>query len=766
MRVNLAPLYREAAGATARGSKSFYFATRFFPDELARAAHGVYWFCRYTDDLVDECDSVERGRRDLDAWAEALARALSTGRSADPVLSVFADTVAAYRIPHEYPLELIEGMRMDLNGTRYRTFGELRQFCYRVASVVGLMMSHVIGFEGDALNYAVDLGIAMQLTNILRDIGEDLERGRLYLPSDELQRFGYSEADLRLRRRNVAFEKLMDFQVARARDYYQRSLPGIALLDVRGRFAVKVAADVYRAILGRIERSGYDVFEHRAVVSPLEKYWITLRGVAVPAARRSAERFAVLASLAGVRPAIANASRATLAGLLVHYVCYYLAGTPLWTDTIAQWIMARTPSSYALWILANLGAWAKPFAMTGGLAALGFGLTLVAFTRRWWLMPVAAAIIAVAFGRVFEYSSVAGQLSFWLPGVLLLLPRAASKIATPGVSRREAFVMTAGTLAVAAESFGRERVLERRAITPRGVARFAPPPDTFAPGLVRKAITPTTEFYGMSKNTVDPAPDPRAWKLRITVDGKAVREVGYADLLAMPRVSGYSTMRCVSNTLKSDLMGTALWTGVRLRQLIDPAALPAGLSEAAIIGVDGHGDSLPPEFAFSDGTLLAFGMNGKTLERTHGFPLRLIVPRYYGFKNVKWIGEIAFVRQPYIGTWPKLGYTKEPAVHTGSHIDHIARIGSELRIGGVAFAGDRGIQAVQVRAANGPWHDATVEPALSPLCWRRWVATIPVNGETRRVQARAMDGTGAWQADAETPLFPNGVQGPTIRSVS
>jgi 15-cis-phytoene synthase len=283
-------LYREAAQVTARGSKSFYFAPRFFPDELARAAHGVYWFCRFTDDLVDECESIDRGRRDLNEWSEALASALRTGWSQLPVLAVFADTVGKYGIPHEYAFDLVEGMRMDLNGTRYQTFDELRVFCYRVASVVGLMMSHVIGFEAGALTYAVDLGIAMQLTNILRDVGEDLERGRIYLPDDEMERFGYSESHLRAKCRNEAFRRLMQFQVGRARDYYCRAMPGISMLDPRGRFAVKVAADVYCAILERIEHSGYDVFDHRAVVPPLRKYWITLRGIAGPAAWASAQR--------------------------------------------------------------------------------------------------------------------------------------------------------------------------------------------------------------------------------------------------------------------------------------------------------------------------------------------------------------------------------------------------------------------------------------------------------------------------------------------
>ena len=289
---DLSALYRRAAEVTAAGSRSFYFATRFFPRDLARSAHAVYWFCRHTDDLVDECASVETGRRDLEAWALAAAAALDTGCAEHPVLRVFVDTVHRCGIPHQYPMELIEGMRMDLDGTRYETFADLRLFCYRVASVVGLMMSHVIGFRGDALPYAIDLGIAMQLTNILRDVGEDLDRGRIYLPAAEMRRFNYGEPELRAREMTAPFRELMKFQAARARDYYQRAEPGIALLRPEGRFAVKIAADVYRDILTRIERSDYRVFDRRAVVPAPRKYWLTMRAMAGPAARHYAARIA------------------------------------------------------------------------------------------------------------------------------------------------------------------------------------------------------------------------------------------------------------------------------------------------------------------------------------------------------------------------------------------------------------------------------------------------------------------------------------------
>jgi 15-cis-phytoene synthase len=288
----LTPLYQEAARHTAHHSKSFYFATRFFPSQLARSAHAVYWFCRYTDDLVDECPSIDEGRRDLENWDRDVRRALRDGTSAQPVLTLFLDAVHRHRIPHEYPLDLIEGMRMDLDGVRYPRFADLRVFCYRVASVVGLMMSHVIGFREPAPAYAIDLGIAMQLTNILRDVAEDLDRGRLYLPTAELERFGCSEESLRARRVDDAFRALMRFQVARARDYYAAAEPGIALLDPSGRFAVKVALDVYRAILDRIEAMDYNVFAGRAVVPPLRKYWLSARSLAAPAARYSVQRLA------------------------------------------------------------------------------------------------------------------------------------------------------------------------------------------------------------------------------------------------------------------------------------------------------------------------------------------------------------------------------------------------------------------------------------------------------------------------------------------
>lgn len=296
-RAALDDCYAQAANATAEGSKSFYFATRFFPAHLAKAAHAVYWFCRHTDDLVDEAPSTTIGEAQLNDWEKKLLRAWDQGCADDPILRVFVETARSYAIPLDYPMDLIEGMRMDLRGTQYQTFDELRVFCYRVASVVGLMMCHVIGFHEPAPAHAIDLGIALQLTNILRDVGEDLGRGRIYLPHEEMARFGYTANDLRAGLRDERFRSLMKFQIARAECFYEKAKPGIRLLSPDGRFAVRVAADVYRGILKEIVDNDYDVFHRRAVVPASRKYWITARSMALPVARHTLNRFAFWKSL-------------------------------------------------------------------------------------------------------------------------------------------------------------------------------------------------------------------------------------------------------------------------------------------------------------------------------------------------------------------------------------------------------------------------------------------------------------------------------------
>lgn len=460
-------------------------------------------------------------------------------------------------------------------------------------------------------------------------------------------------------------------------------------------------------------------------------------------------------------------SAAALLGLVLHYIAFYTLKTPLLIDQISEWMMARTPSRYAVAILSTLGPWAKPCASTGALAILGSCL----FISRWlgfrrFVVSLAAAVLAGFLGYVTGYSSVIGALTFWLPAIAFIT------FAPTGIPRhshpRRQFVaqsalMATGVVAVAAESFLRESILEKQATQPVDLFPYQPPLAyrNFGAGLVRSEITPVREFYGMSKDTVDPLIDPNTWHLKISLNGKLLRTLRFGELLGLSREYRYLTLRCISNTLNSDLMGTAQWCGIHLSQIIDRNSLPPEIIEAAFIGVEGHDDSLKLDYAFGTDSLLAIGMNGKTLSRTHGFPVRLLAPSYYGCRNVKWLGEIRFVSQPYYGTWQRLGYTKEPLIHICSHIDHLRRDGALLQFGGVSFAGTRGIQAVRVRANRSDWQPAHLEPTLSPYTWTRWIAQLQAQPDSL-IEANAQDKTGAWQELTPASPFPTGPAGPTI----
>jgi phytoene synthase len=282
---SLDALYAQAAEAARHGSQAFSLATRFFPLDLRRAAHAVYWFCYYTRRLVSQAETKERGRADLDRWAWMVTMGLRGELARHPVLDVFLDTVDQRSIPHDLPLEMIEGVQSDLDQMRYTSFSQLRSHCHRVTGTVALMMTHVVGFRGPAPDYMADMGLAIELTAILRDVGEQLAHGRIYLPLEEMEAFGYTEVDAQRQVRNEAFHRLMEFQAKRARSYYQKAEPGLQLLDQRGRFAMKTAFDIYRKTLRHIEASDFDVFHRRRAVPAVERAWITARSMAGPITR-------------------------------------------------------------------------------------------------------------------------------------------------------------------------------------------------------------------------------------------------------------------------------------------------------------------------------------------------------------------------------------------------------------------------------------------------------------------------------------------------
>jgi phytoene synthase len=268
--------YQHCRRITQAGSKTFYLGALLLPYHKRRAMWAVYSFCRYTDDLVDDAPAMattELTRR-LEDWDEQtrLHMAGQVHVKDAPHMLAWSHTVATFQITPQPPLELIEGCRMDLAKQRYENFEELRLYCYRVASTVGLMAAQIIGYNNSvALDYAIDLGIAMQLTNILRDVGEDAQNGRIYIPLEDIHRFGYSQAELLAGIVNPSFIELMKFQITRARRYYQQALPGIEYLNEDSRLSIAVAANLYSRILDMIERNNYDVFKRRAYVPTLQK---------------------------------------------------------------------------------------------------------------------------------------------------------------------------------------------------------------------------------------------------------------------------------------------------------------------------------------------------------------------------------------------------------------------------------------------------------------------------------------------------------------
>lgn len=267
----LRDVYAYCRTITRQIARTFYYGSLFLPEEKRRAAWAIYAFCRIADDIADERDLYPDPHSDLARWRAALLDAYA-GEPHGPVMRAWADTLSRYPIPLQPALDLLTGVEMDLAGASYRTFADLRLYCYRVAGTVGLLMAPVLGFsEAAALDAAVELGIAMQLTNILRDLAEDATRGRVYLPTEELEAFGYSQAELARGELTPAFFELMRFQIARAEGYYQRGLRGVRLLDPDARLAIALSGLLYRAILGRIAQRRYDVFSRRISISTAGK---------------------------------------------------------------------------------------------------------------------------------------------------------------------------------------------------------------------------------------------------------------------------------------------------------------------------------------------------------------------------------------------------------------------------------------------------------------------------------------------------------------
>ena len=265
---------------TAAYSKSFYAASMLLPSHRRWGTFAVYGLCRFADNIIDNPRNrtTQEILQEIHALETELKIAYRTGESEHPVLSPFITTATFFQIPQEYPLELLKGVCMDLQKKRYKDFDDLYLFCYRVAGVVGLMMTHVLGYRSaGAFAYAEKLGIALQLTNILRDIKEDKNMGRIYIPQNEMKRFKVSQKELLNETMSPRMQELVLFQMKRAHDYYEKAHPGIAMLLPESQFAIYAASEIYRGILYKLEQQGYNPFKSRIYVTQSKKISIILR---------------------------------------------------------------------------------------------------------------------------------------------------------------------------------------------------------------------------------------------------------------------------------------------------------------------------------------------------------------------------------------------------------------------------------------------------------------------------------------------------------
>jgi phytoene synthase len=261
---------------TAESGSSFYYSFKFLTPERRRAITALYAFCREVDDVVDECTNENVARTTLQWWRGQVSD-IYNAKPQHPVAQALVPVVKQFNLSQELLLEIIDGMEMDLNQHQYADFKSLQLYCYRVASVVGLLAAEIFGYKDrKTLKYAHDLGIALQLTNIIRDVGEDARRGRIYLPLDEMAQFGVHTNDILDMRETTAFQKLMQFQIDRAQHFYDQALSELPTIDRKAQRTGLIMAAIYRATLKEVIFTGCHVLTERVSLTPLRKLWIAV----------------------------------------------------------------------------------------------------------------------------------------------------------------------------------------------------------------------------------------------------------------------------------------------------------------------------------------------------------------------------------------------------------------------------------------------------------------------------------------------------------
>ena len=263
---------------TAKSGSSFYYSFRFLSKSRRLAITALYAFCREVDDIADECMDLSVAQTKLNWWRSEIDR-LYQNQPQHPVAKALLPAIQTYQLDAEHFMEIIDGMEMDLNFNRYQDFKQLQLYCYRVASVVGLLSAQIFGFKNrKTLKFAHDLGMAFQLTNIIRDVGEDARRNRIYLPLDELAKFGVSEDDLLASRESIAVKRLLDFQIERAESYYDKALGTLTAEDHKNQRVSLMMASIYRTLLREIGSSGAEkVLNARISLGALRKMLLALK---------------------------------------------------------------------------------------------------------------------------------------------------------------------------------------------------------------------------------------------------------------------------------------------------------------------------------------------------------------------------------------------------------------------------------------------------------------------------------------------------------
>ncbi|HUG05948.1 MAG TPA: molybdopterin-dependent oxidoreductase [Candidatus Limnocylindria bacterium] len=498
-------------------------------------------------------------------------------------------------------------------------------------------------------------------------------------------------------------------------------------------------------------------------------------------------------------------------GLLIGVLAMFLAldvaflvslvGLPFTPLALGQAIIDVLPGWIRVPLIELLHFWAKALLVVGVLAlfllAGGVAGMFAISSRRGDASVIATVaapwIVAVVLGQLFAGEKIDLGTSVVDAAVGLvanalalayLAPAALAREAEPMPSRRRILLGGAALAAVAAlgglslsralpiagTRLGNLPSAARRLV--QAVTLAPADPDIDALAGITPRITANEDHYTVDTTLVKPRVDIATWTLDVTGAVEAPFSLTYEELLDLDAIEQAHTLECISNATGGELIGTAVWTGARMRDLLQRARPAANAYDVVLTSVDGYVDSFPIAKAMEPETLLVYLMNGKTLPQDHGYPVRTLVPNIYGMKNVKWLRSIEVATFDKLGYWQEQGWSDGAIVNTGTRIDVPARTlrwdGGEVTIAGIAFAGSRGITKVEVSFDGArTWQTAKLEAAIGPLTWRRWsVRWTPPSAGTHTLQARATDGRGETETPVPRQPFPNGATGYHVLQVN